>query len=98
MLIKNYSKSGKICRVTFKCDNPNGSESALVVGDFNNWSFHENPMKKLKNGSFSITISLEAGTSYQFRYVLDGNLWCNDVAADGHVANQYGGENSVITV
>ena len=98
MLIKNYSKSGKICRVTFKYNNPDSSESALVVGEFNSWSFQENPMKKLKNGSFSVTLSLQAGNAYQFRYVLEGNTWVNDVEADGYVPNQYGEENSVITV
>ena len=79
MIIKNYSKSGKICRVTFKYNNSNSSENAVLVGEFNSWSFQENPMKKLKNGSFSVTLSLEAGNSYQFRYVLDGNTWVNDV-------------------
>lgn len=98
MLIKNYSKSGKICRVTFKHDNPDNSESAIVVGEFNNWSLNESPMKKLKNGNFSITLSLQVGNSYQFRYLLDGHTWVNDVEADGYVPNEYGGENSVITV
>ncbi|WP_163339489.1 isoamylase early set domain-containing protein [Desulfopila sp. IMCC35008] len=98
MFIKNYSKSGKICRVTFKCENPDSCESAILVGDFNNWSLQETPMKKLKNGSFSTTLSLKTGTSHQFLYVLDGGIWRNDEKADGHVANPFGGENSVVTV
>ena len=98
MIIKNYSKSGKICRVTFKYNNSNSSENAVLVGEFNSWSFQENPMKKLKNGSFSVTLSLEAGNSYQFRYVLDGNTWVNDVEADSYVPSQYGEKNSVVTV
>lgn len=98
MLKKNYSKTGKVCRVTFKYSNPEGSENALLVGDFNKWSLLENPMKKLKNGSFSVTCSLRAGNSYQFRYVLDGNTWVNDVEADSYVPNTFGEENSVVTV
>ncbi len=98
MFKKNYSKSGKICRVTFKCNNTEGAENALLVGDFNTWSLHENPMKKLKNGSFSVTLSLQAGNSYQFRYVLDGDTWRNDEEADSYVPNEYGEENSVVTV
>ncbi|TKB09621.1 isoamylase early set domain-containing protein [Desulforhopalus sp. IMCC35007] len=98
MLKKNYSKSGNICRVTFKYNNPEGSKNAVLVGEFNKWSLQENPMKKLKDGSFSITLSLQAGNSYQFRYVLDGNTWVNDVEADSYVTNQYGEENSVVTV
>jgi 1,4-alpha-glucan branching enzyme len=98
MLKKNYSKSGNICRVTFKYNNSEGSTNAALVGEFNKWSLQENPMKKLKDGSFSITLSLQAGNSYQFRYVLDGNIWVNEVEADSYVTNQYGEENSVVTV
>lgn len=98
MIKKNYSKSGKICRVTFKLNNTAGHGNATLVGDFNEWSSQENPMKKLKNGSFSITISLQAGNSYQFRYLLDNDVWVNDDGADSYVPNKYGEENSVVTV
>jgi 1,4-alpha-glucan branching enzyme len=98
MLKKNYSTSGNICRVTFKYKNSEGSKKAVLVGDFNEWSLQDTPMKKLKDGSFSTTLSLQAGNSYQFRYVLDGNTWVNDVEADSYVTNQYGEENSVVTV
>ncbi len=98
MLIKNYSKSGAICRVTFKYSNPDSAQDAALVGEFNNWSVKKTPMKKLKNNSFSVTISLRAGDSYQFRYLLDGKTWVNDGEADSYVTNQYGEENSVVTV
>jgi 1,4-alpha-glucan branching enzyme len=98
MLIKNYSKSGTICRVTFKYNNSESCDNAALVGEFNNWSLKENPMNKLKNGGFSVTISLQAGNSYQFRYLLDGKTWVNDAEADNYVTNQYGEENSIVTV
>lgn len=98
MLKKNYSQTGKICRVTFKYENPENAEVATLAGDFNNWSFQENPMKKLKDGSFSITLSLQAGISYPFRYVLDGNTWVNDEDANSYLPNEYGEENSVVVV
>lgn len=98
MIKKNYSKTGKICRVTFKYNNSDRYRSATLVGEFNSWSFQENPLKLLKNGSFSTTISLEAGKSYQFRYVLDHDTWVNDEDADSYVPNEYGEENSVVTV
>lgn len=98
MLKKNYSKSGSICRVTFKYKNSEGAENAELVGEFNDWSLRKNPMKKLKDGSFSVTVSLKASNSYQFRYVLGGNIWVNDSEADGYIANTYGEENSVIVV
>ena len=98
MLSKSYSKTGKICRVTFKYSNPEKAETASLSGKFNSWSLVENPMKKLKNGSFSITISLQPGNTYPFRYVLDGKTWVNDEKADSYLANEYGEDDSVIDV
>jgi 1,4-alpha-glucan branching enzyme len=96
MLIKNYTKTKKKCRVTFKYPNQEQADCAMLAGEFNNWSTTNTPMKKLKDGSFSITISLEAGCSYTFRYVLDQNIWVNDLEADEYVANEHGEENSVV--
>lgn len=98
MIKKNYSKTGKVCRVTFKYNNSDQYSSAALVGEFNGWSFQENPMNRLKDGSFSVTISLEAGKSYQCRYVLDHDTWVNDEEADSYVPNKFGEENSVVTV
>ncbi len=98
MLKKNYTKNGETCRVTFKYPNEENAESAVLAGDFNSWALDANDMKKLKDGSFSITISLQAGRSYCFRYVLDGNIWVNDHEADGYKDNEYGEHNSIISV
>ena len=98
MLKKSYSKTGKVCRVTFKYNNPENAETAAIAGEFNDWSLTENPMKKLKNGTFSATLSLEAGNSYRFRYVLNGDSWVNDEDAHSYVANDYGEDNSVVVV
>jgi 1,4-alpha-glucan branching enzyme len=96
MVLKNYSKTGKICRVTFKYDNPENAKSAVITGDFNEWSLDAAPMKKLKDNTFSITLSLASNQSYSFRYVLDGNVWINEHEADRYIPNQYGEDNAVI--
>ena len=98
MLKKSYSKTGKVCRVTFKYNNPENAETAALAGQFNNWSLEDNPMKKLKDGSFSVTLSLQAGHSYPFRYVLEGKTWVNDEDANSYVPNEYGEEDSVVVV
>ena len=98
MLKKSYSKTGAACRVTFKYDNAEQAKSAVLAGEFNGWSLRDTPMKQLKDGSFSATLSLATGKSYLFRYVLDGNVWVNDPAADGYAGNEYGEENSVLTI
>ncbi|MGI6656688.1 MAG: isoamylase early set domain-containing protein [Desulfobulbus sp.] len=98
MLKKSYSKTGAVCRVTFKYENTEQAASAVLVGDFNDWSQESTPMKKLKDGSFSVTISLASGNSYAFRYLLDGALWVNDSQADSYAANEYGEDNSILTL
>ena len=98
MLKKSYTKTKQKCRVTFKYPNPEQAESAVLSGDFNDWSLSTHPMKRLKDGSFSATIFLKSGRSYRFRYVLDGNIWVNDPAADSYAANEYGEDNSVVSV
>jgi 1,4-alpha-glucan branching enzyme len=98
MLKKNFSKTGDSCRVTFKLSSEVGAETAHLCGEFNEWSPTSHPMKKLKDGSFSATLSLDAGQSYRFRYLLDGERWENDWDADAYVANQYGTEDSLINL
>ena len=98
MLKKSYSKTSSVCRVTFKYDNKEKARSAVLAGEFNGWSLLETPMKKLKDGSFSASLFLPAGQSYRFRYVLDGGVWVNETEADGYAPNEYGEENSVLTI
>ncbi len=98
MLKKNYTKTGKKCRVTFKYPNREQAASAALAGEFNGWSMTETPMKVLKNGSFSVTISLAAGKEYNFRYILNNEIWVNDPEADRYALNEYGEENSVVSL
>ncbi len=98
MLLKNYSRTGRICRVTFKYPNPEKCSTAVLAGDFNDWRLDACPMRRLKDGSFSVTVSLAAGNSYRFRYVLDGSIWVNDHAADDYLPNDQGSEDSLVSV
>ncbi|MEZ4598174.1 MAG: isoamylase early set domain-containing protein [Syntrophotaleaceae bacterium] len=98
MLKKSYSKTGQVCRVTFNLPAETGAESALLCGDFTDWDAEAKPMKRLKNGDFSLTLSLPTSRSYRFRYLIDGSRWENDWQADGYVPNCYGCEDSVVVV
>jgi 1,4-alpha-glucan branching enzyme len=98
MLKKNYSKTGSVCRVTFKLPAEVNAETAALCGEFNEWDTAAEPMKKLKDGSFSVTVSLDADQSYRFRYWLDDERWENDWEADAYEANEFGSEDSVVNV
>jgi hypothetical protein len=45
---------------------------------------------------FTITIPLEPGRAYRFRYLLDGERWENDWAAHAYVPNEFGGDDSLV--
>ena len=99
-LRKQYRKADELCTVTFSL--PKAGDASVrtvnVVGDFNGWNKHGNPMKKQKNSSFAGSISLGCGREYQFHDLLDGEHWENDWKADKYVPNKYGRENSVVVV
>lgn len=98
---KRYLKTKPMCKVTFKipAEAAQGAKNAKIIGEFNNWSHTANPMKRLKDGTFTTTLDLEKGKAYQFRYFLDENQWENDAEADEFVTSPYGdSENSVLIV
>jgi 1,4-alpha-glucan branching enzyme len=98
---KAYLKSEEECKVTFRLPKmaaPN-AETVAVVGEFNGWDIHATPMKKLKSGDFTITLNLQPGREYQFRYLIDDAIWENDWNADWYVRSPYGdSDNSVVLV
>ena len=96
MLSKSYTKSGKFCRVTFRLPAEVNAETASLCGEFNNWDSTVHEMKKLKDDSFSLTITLPAGETFRYRFLLDGERWENDWAADAYSPNALGSEDSVI--
>lgn len=82
---------------TFRLPAAVGAERAWIVGDFNEWSRTSHPMR-LADDHFQVTVDLEPGRSYRYRYLLDGGVWENDWHADAYVSNAFGTEDSVAHV
>jgi len=98
---KEYLEGGKVCKVTFKFPKIAAPDAkrVCIVGDFNNWNIHANPMKRLKNGDYQISLKVEPKKEYQFRYLIDESRWENDWSADKYMKSPYGdSDNSVIIV
>ena len=98
---KEYVKSRKTCKVTFRLPRiaATDAKSVCIVGDFNNWNLYANPMTKLKNGNYTVTLELKPGREYQFRYLIDESKWENDWNADKYVRSPFGdSDNSVVVV
>ena len=83
MIAKTYSKTASKCSVTFRIPADIVAESISVLGDFNDWDPQAHQLKARKNGTFSTTVSLDAGQAYRFRYLANGEIWLNDDEADG---------------
>ena len=98
MLKKRFSKDGKKCRVTFELPAEVNAETATLCGEFNDWDKEALPMKKLKSGKFSVGVTLKVGKEYRFRYWLDGERWENDWAADAYKPNDFGTNDSIVSI
>ena len=93
MLKKKFFKSNEECEVTFEFET-NAAQEVVLVGEFNGWE--PVAMKQAKKGPFQAKVRLPKDGRYQFRYLVDGQNWNNDEAADAYWPNEHGGENSVV--
>jgi len=96
---KQFLKNGK-CKVTFRLPRAAAPDAQIVTiaGDFNNWDSAASPMMRLKNGDFKITLGLDSGKEYRFKYLIDGHRWENDWCADRYMRNDFGAEDSVLVL
>jgi len=82
-------------KVSFQTHEPEAGE-VYVMGNFNDWNDSRHPMKKGKNGMWSVDITLAPG-EYEFLYFIDRRAWKTDDTTP-HIVNAFGTENSIVTV
>lgn len=97
---KQVLKSRPVCKTTFRLPEEAAEDAGTVhlAGDFNDWSETATPMKRLKGGDFTVTLELETGREYAYRYLLDSKRWRNDPESEAlRPSPAYPGvENSVV--
>jgi len=98
MITKTPAKKGGTTKVTFELPAEYAGEQVCLCGEFNSWSPDATPMTKRKDGRFSATVSLPQGQAYRYRYLVDGERWVDDPAADEYVDNGYGTKDSVVVL
>lgn len=88
----------KTAKVTFVLPKEavENAETVAVLGDFNNWQ-NGVVLAKQKDGSFKTAVELEKGRSYEYRFLINGEKWENDWAAEAYVPTPFGAFNSVVT-
>lgn len=94
MITKKPAAAGKV-RVTFAMPAAIWADTIHLVGDFNNWSISATPLRQ-GDKCWSVSLELEAGREYQYRYLINGVDWYNDWQADRYAPNEHGGDNSVV--
>jgi 1,4-alpha-glucan branching enzyme len=72
------------------------AKKVSIAGKFNEWNTSSTPMKKSKDGTWSIKIKLSPG-QYEYKYFVDG-AWASDQLCSELVSNPFGTNNCVISV
>ena len=83
------------CRLTFALPESIWADAIYLVGDFNGWSQDSHPMRQNGSGQWVMSLEMEAGPTYEFRYLCDGE-WMNDNQADSYSLNLYGTHNFLV--
>jgi 1,4-alpha-glucan branching enzyme len=97
MIRKEPTKKSDFVRVTFELPSNMWAERVNLVGEFNDWDTTTTPMTRNRSdANWKVSIDLEAGQRYRFRYLVDGKEWLNDWHADDHKENPYGSYDSVV--
>lgn len=94
MITKAPGRPGKV-RVHFSLPAAIWADTIYLVGDFNHWNTTATPLR-LDDATWSITLDLDSGMAYHYRYLVNGQEWMNDWQADGHVTVGHGLEDSIV--
>ena len=81
-----------MAKQTFRFNSP-GALSVLLVGDFTHWQEKPIALRKSREGVWTTTVDLPAGT-YHYRFMVDGE-WRDDPESTLRVLNPFGTQNAV---
>lgn len=86
------AKTVKKKKETFSIVAPDAADVQLV-GDFTDWQKNPIGLRRLKDGTWKTTITLDPG-AHEYRFIVDGR-WRNDDSCSLQRPNPYGETNSV---
>ena len=97
MIRKSPSSKPGFLSFAFELPSAVWAEQVALVGEFNEWNKQLDFLIQDRNDAvWRITLELEVGRHYQFRYLVNSTDWHNDWSADAYVPNQQGTDNSVV--
>jgi len=68
-----------------------------IVGDFNDWDPAATPLQRVDGQGWWVVVNLRPGR-YRYSFVVDGTRWIADPSAPRAADNDFGTENSVVTI
>ena len=90
---ETIKKNGK--KVEFRLSAP-AAKGVFLAGEFNLWDIRSMPMKRGRDGNWSIHASLPSGR-YEYKFFAD-DRWIEDFSAVELAANSFGTQNLVLRV
>ena len=90
-----YSAHRNLRAINFICSIMQ-AKAVSLVGDFNNWDPQANPMRKMPDGAWMLTMELRHG-HHRYAFLVDGNLTL-DPRAQGITRNDQGQRVSLVPV
>jgi 1,4-alpha-glucan branching enzyme len=98
MITKQFcTRQGRVfVQVTFTLPESLWADQIHLVGDFNGWHRTSHPLGRDRQGRWTLTVDLERGRAYQFRYLCDVQTWTSIYPAEAYVRGPGGIDNFVV--
>ncbi|MDP9070016.1 MAG: isoamylase early set domain-containing protein [Actinomycetota bacterium] len=94
-MIRCEPARGDKVKVTFSLPAENPAGKVTVAGDFNDWDPNATVLRK-RGDTRTVSVTLDPGKRYSFRYRTADGEWFNDEAAHAYERNEFGDDNAII--
>jgi 1,4-alpha-glucan branching enzyme len=92
---KSTKRKDSKVRVTFTMPAIDGCSCLYLVGRFNEWNESVYRLQRADDGTWSLTLELESGREFPYRFRTNDGTWLNDPSAP-HALHPFGSENSLV--
>lgn len=98
-MLEKEAMGSSTMRVTFRVSKQLWADQVALIGEFNDWDPHTHLLQQTDlDTDWHITLELEMGHSYHFRYLVDREHWMDDDRADGYMLDAFGRVDSVVII
>jgi len=93
---KSTKRKDSKVRVTFTMPAIDGCSCLYLVGKFDEWNESVYRLQHAENGTWSLTLELESGREFQYRFRTNDGRWLNDPSAP-HALHPFESEISLVS-